>query len=61
MDLILNLVFFSHFSPFMNPQAQDLISRMLAKDPKERISVLEMKVCRHYICMYIMIVLYELL
>ena len=28
----------------MNPQAQDLISRMLAKDAKERISILEMKV-----------------
>ncbi|XP_066921159.1 calcium/calmodulin-dependent protein kinase kinase 1-like [Clytia hemisphaerica] len=30
-------------SPIVNPQAKDLISRMLAKDPKERINVLEMK------------------
>jgi len=31
-------------SPIVNPQAQDLISRMLAKDASERITVLEMKV-----------------
>ena len=35
----------------MNPQVKDLISRMLAKDPKERITVLEMKVLM-FICVF---------
>lgn len=32
------------YRPFVNPQAQDLISRMLSKEAKERINIAEIKV-----------------
>ena len=49
MELSLNSKHSSFFTlcrPVLNPQLEDLILRMLTKDPSERITIQQIKVCQ---------------